>query len=226
VKKRLLNLVFVILLIGVISNCSRTESKYNTSDSELLDSETQMSFSKLRKLFIVGDFDGDGKIDTLFQYNFSLLHNAEIDSVLNPYINDWDTTLDWFFKQEPNVYLAFNKKGKDTLTIGEARGLYCLLNIGDINSDGKDEIALTVNYLDFTNLNRCKIYSYCNNKWTILKVFNIHESAFEYTVDSIPIFSDIRGYLEKQKGRWVYMDFDDKMEGEEEMKPLTLDKCK
>jgi len=188
----------------------------------------EMKFHKLEKLFVVGNFDGNG-IDTLFQYNYSRLTRTEIDSSASPYQNDWETVVKWFFEQDANVYLAFNKYNKDTLHLGTAQGLYCLINIGDINSDGKDEIALVIDYLDFSNLNSCKIYTLCNDKWTLLKQFEINELAFEFYDGKVLDFYEIRGYLEKHNGKWFYLgvlDYIDAETDELEMKPLNFEKCR
>jgi hypothetical protein len=121
------------------------------------------------------------------------------------------------------VYLAFNKSNRDTLYLGEAQGLYCLINIGDNNSDGKDEIAIVVDLLDYSRVNICRIYTLCNNKWIVLKQFTINEDAFnDLTGDKASIFNEIRGYLEKQKGKWHYRDL---LEDKEKMEPLILKQC-
>ena len=121
-----------------------------------------------------------------------------------------------------------NNNETERLHLGLAQGLYCLINIGDINSDGKDEIALVIDYLDWSSVNSCKIYTLCNNKWTLLQQFAIHEMAFDFEGGQSPIFSDIKGYLEKHRGRWLYLDYLDDMNEETErlkMQPLILDKC-
>ena len=190
-------------------------------------SAEEIKLHELEKLFVVGNFDGNG-VDTLFQHNYSGLTKAEIDSAASPYQNDWETIVHWFQEQEAEVYLAFNKPNKDTLHLGAAQGLYCLINIGDNNSDGRDEIALVVDYLDYSNRNTCKIYTLCNNKWTLLKQFGIHESAFDFSNEEAPVFFGIRGYLEKHEGKWIYLDISDyDAEADEvEMKPLKLEKCR
>lgn len=185
----------------------------------------------LTKLFTIGDFDGDGKQDTLFQHNYSGITNSEIEYAADPFENEWDTVVNWFYKQEVHAYLTLNKSNPDTLSLGTVQGLYCLLNIGDNNKDGKDEIALVVDHLDYSRVNSCKIYSLCNNKWTLLKQFGVHEGAFDFTAgDTIPLFHNIKDHLEKQKGQWVYKDYlqdgYDNMEDAGKMFPLKLSKCK
>lgn len=162
-------------------------------------------FQKLNKLTVTGDFDGDKITDTLYQHNFSKLTHVEIDSSLSPFENEWDEVIHWFYDQDSDVYLTLNNAKTDTLHLGVGQGLYCLINIGDNNGDGKDEVALSVDYCDYSRINTCQIYTLCNTKWTLVKEFEIHEDAFNFK-DEEPIFTEIKGYLEKQNGRWVYHD--------------------
>ena len=185
----------------------------------------------LQKLSIAGDFDGDGQKEILFQHNFSKLTKKEIDYAADPYANDWDTVVQWFDHQQADIYLALNKKNCDTLHLGLGQGLYCLINIGDNNKDGKDEIALVVDYLDYSRVNTCSIYSLCRNQWKLLQEFGIHEGAFDIVSDDklFPNFTEIKEYLEKHDGKWVYKDylddFSDKKKDVGKMKPLKLLRC-
>ncbi len=192
--------------------------------------EDKIKLHKLEKLFVVGDFDGDRKQDTIFQHNFSKLTNTEIDNSADPFQNEWDTVVKWFYDQEADLYLTLNKSNQDTLHLGTVQGLYCLINIGDNNADGKDEIALVIDYLDFSRVNSCKIFSLCNDKWTLLKQFGVHEGSFDFTTDKAPIYESIKDHLEKQNGKWVYKDYSqdgyDNQEDVGKMLTLKLDRCK
>ena len=198
--------------------------------SGLIISDNSIKLHKLEKLFVVGDFDGDGKKDTILQHNYSGLIRTEIIYSPVPDLNDWGDVIYILNKLEVDVYLAFNKSNQDTLHLGFAHGLYCLINIGDNNNDGKDEIAFVIDYLDYSRVNSCLIYSLCNNKWTQLKEFGIHEASFDFTTKKAPVFKEIKEYLEKQKGIWVYMDYPhdewDNIEDIGKMMKLKIDKCK
>lgn len=216
------------LTLGLISCNSLTEKTADNSTApKTVDSKIKLH--KLEKLFVVGDFDGDGKKDTIFQHNFSRLTKTEIEYSADPFQNEWDTVVKWFYEQDANLYLTINKSNQDTLHLGTAQGLYCLINIGDNNADGKDEIALVIDYLDFSRVNSCKIYTLCKDKWTLLKEFGIHEGSFDFTTDNAPIFESIKDYLEKQNGKWVYKDYSqdgyDKQEDVRKMLTLKLDRC-
>jgi hypothetical protein len=221
---------YILALVFWLSNCyGQTEKTVDNSNVTKTDS-AKIILHRLEKLFVCGDFDGSGKEDTIFQHNFSKLAKTEIEYSADPVQNEWDTVINWFYNQQADVYLTINKNGQDTLNLGFAQGLYCLINIGDNNDDGKDEIALVVDYLDFSRVNSCKIYSLCNNKWTLLKQFGIHEDAFNFTAEEAPTFTDIENFLEKHNGSWVYKDYSrddyDKPKDIGKMMKLELDKCK
>lgn len=217
------------LLLGLLS-CNNRTAKTVDNSSVIKTADDKVKLHKLEKLFVVGDFDGDRKQDSIFEHNFSRLTKAEIEQAIDPFQNEWDTVVKWFYDQDADLYLTINKSNKDTLRLGTAQGLYCLINIGDNNADGKDEIALVIDYLDFSRVNSCKIYSLCNDKWELLKQFGVHEDSFDFTTDKAPIFESIKDHLEKQNGKWVYNDYSqdsyDNQEDVGKMLKLKLDRCK
>lgn len=227
---RLKQIFYILTLTLGFLSCERVAEKTVDNSSGLIISDNSIKLHKLEKLFVVGDFDGDGKKDTILQHNYSGLIRTEIIYSPDPYLNDWGDVIYILNKLEVDVYLAFNKSNQDTLHLGFAQGLYCLINIGDNNNDGKDEIALVIDYLDYSRVNSCLIYSLCNNKWTQLKEFGVHEASFDFTTEKAPVFKEIKEYLEKQKGIWVYIDYPhdewDNIEDIGKMMKLKIDKCK
>ncbi len=206
---------------------TRIEIIQETNSKTIVD---KIKLHKLKKLFVVGDFDGDGKQDTIFQHNYSRLTKTEIEYSADPFHMEWESVVEWFYDQDADLYLTINKSNHDTLHLGTAHGLYCLINIGDNNEDSKDEIALVIDYLDFSSMNSCKIYSLCNDKWTLFKQFGIHEDSFEIIGDKAPIFNNIKDFLEKQNNKWVYKEYlqvdYESQENIGEMMTLKLERCK
>jgi hypothetical protein len=219
----------VVLTVGLLGCKEQPEKTAGNPSVVPANAGDNVKLHTLKKLFTRGDFDGDGREDTIFQHNYSRLTGAEIDHSPDPFQNEWDTVVKWFYDRDADVYLTTHKNGQDTLHVGPAQGLYCLINIGDINADRKDEIALVVDYLDFSRVNSCQIYSLCNNKWTQLKQFGVQEDAFNFTGAKAPIFDSIKGFLEKQNGTWVYSDYSQDYNSAKkvgEMLALKLDRCK
>jgi hypothetical protein len=226
---KLFTSLLVVLLISCNSKNSNEASVKKTQAHVKSMDRAKTNFHKLQKLSVTGDFDGDKKTDTIYQYNFSKREKKEIVFSPSPYKVEWDEVVNWFYDQDSDVTLAMNKK--DIVHLGTAQGLYCLINIGDNNKDGKDEVALVIDYCDFSRINSCKIYSLCHGEWELLKVFGIHEGAFDWNKgENRPKFNEIREFLERKNKVWMYKDNDqqeyDTPEEVGQMKVLKVDKCK
>jgi hypothetical protein len=222
--------IYILTLTLGLLNCKSQTEK--TIDNSIFPktADNKIKLHKLEKLFVVGDFDRDRKQDTIFQHNFSRLTKTEIEYSADPFQNDWEAVVKWFYSQNANLFLTINKSNQDTLHLGTAQGLYCLINIGDNNDDGKDEIALVIDYLDFSRVNSCKIYTLCKDKWILLKQFGVNEGSFDFTTHKAPNFDNIIDHLEKKAGKWIYKDYSqegfDNKEDAGKMLMLSLDKCK
>lgn len=188
----------ICFLIFLYCSCGNKENKIIVPE--------EPAYIQLHKFSITGDFDGDDQTDTLYQNIINETSKIPIDSFPD---NQWDSIEKYFYKINADVILTLSDKQYDTLHLGCGGGLYCLINIGDNNNDGKDEIAFVVNYYNFTNISPCYIYTLCGNKWTELKSFKIHEMAFEFEGDSIPIFKQINGFLEYREDKWYFIDYND-----------------
>ena len=212
--------VILVYATGSI-NYKMNEKTISNSVGITLDS---VRFQKLQKKFVVGNFEGNGKQDTIFQHMFSGKQNVELDSIPSVYENDYeDFVISWFYEQDVDLCLIFKK---DTLHLGVATGLYCLINLEDLNGDKKDEIALSVDYCDWSAINSCRIYTVCDGHWTLLKQFSINERAFDFTSDTIPVRGEIKGFLEKDNGKWKYLDYLEYLEdNNSKMKLLKVGKC-
>jgi hypothetical protein len=223
-------MLLLLLLLGCTTKKNNFKTLIKPHTISLVSSKTQTSFYKLEKLSVWGDFDGDKKVDTIYEHNFSNKEKKEINFAPNPMKTDWDEVVKWFYNQDADVTLTLNRKNSKILHLGIAQGLYCLLNIGDNNKDGKDEIAFVIDKLDDSRTNTCKIYTWCNGKWQLLKEFGIREDAFDWEGEKQPKFNSIKGYLEKQNGTWNYLDYNqteyDSAEEVGKLKVLRLNKCK
>jgi len=193
----------VLLVLGfLLISCFNKWSKNKKTSNQAFKDSSELVFRKLENLKVVGDFKGNGTKDTLFQFNFSNTTKTELVSAPDPFQNDWDKVREWFYHQDTDVLLRFKSDDKAVLHLGTAQGLYCLINIGDINADGKDEIALVVDQLDDSRINTCKIYSICDSQWLVLKEFDVFEGAFDFknTSNQMPIFTFIKDFLEEKMG--------------------------
>jgi len=221
---------FILISAIALLACSRQAKKETVHDTVTPKAAVAYTFHKLNKLYVVGDFDGDKKQDTLFQHTCSASTKKKIDSAPDPFHHEWYNVVQWLSRQDAAVYITMRTVKPDTLQLGFGARLYCLINIGDNNSDGREEIAVVTDYADFSNVNTCRIYSLCKGKWTVLKAFGVHESSFEFTGHKQPVFNKIRNFLEKQNGKWMYTSYEagnfNRDKGEGKLQPLSVGKCR
>lgn len=148
-----------------------------------------------------GDFDGDGRKDTVRSHLKlpDALH--ELDSVpkFDDTVNE-DALVSYYGNVE--AYILLSGHPKDTLFIGTGSGPFCLFTIGDT------AIVYCEQVPDFSLLNHFEIQYYRKGAWQQLANVKIRESAFytTHTTKSGQPFTDIPDYLEKHDGQWVYRD--------------------
>ncbi len=179
-----------------------------------------------KRYFIVGTFLDSNQFDTLKESYISTLTNKEtcnsydIQNYNSPEVTTtveesieinfiMDTLIDLIAKAKPRLILKssnpkikplfLNKAGEDYVT-----GIAYLINVGDINSDNKDDIAVvnsTIRYAGATST--CMIFSYKSYKWKELLSFIIYEIPYEKKNAT----RKIPGFLEKKNGKWYYHDY-------------------
>jgi len=179
-----------------------------------------------KRLFIIGTFLDSSQIDTLKESYISTLTNREtcnsydIPNYNSPEVTTtveesietnfiMDTLIALIANAKPRLILKssnpkikplfLNKAGEDYVT-----GIAYLINVGDINSDKKDDIAVvnsTIRYAGATSTS--KVFSYDSDKWKELLSFIIYEIPYEKenATNKIP------GFLEKKNGKWYYRDY-------------------
>jgi hypothetical protein len=220
---------FISTITLVLFACNTANEK---TEDNLQNSQTAGDGIFLKKfdgVTVTGDFDGDKKIDTITQHIGSKYKKGDFDSIVDPFKNHRDIVTNWHFNRVTDLYLTVNRPEIDALHLGSSQGLYCLINIGDNNSDKKDEIALVTDQLDASSVNRCKIFSICNGQWSLLKEFGINEASFS-SGDKDKVFSEIPKYLEHKDNKWLYKDYSltefIKEDTVVEMQTLKIEKCK
>lgn len=184
--------------------------------------------------YICGDFDGNNSVDTVYQRLVSELTHTQVDSLPGLVSNNPDTVSNYFWRNKLNTVLTTAGAKADTLHTAGRLGLYVMLNVGDVNSDQKDEIAVVAILDDFSQLNSCVVYSLCGQQWSEVGRFKINENSFIYNQedreDSIALHSRIKGSLEKRDGVWMYKDYEEWFAAEtkeeaEKMHVLRVEPC-
>ncbi|OYQ41585.1 hypothetical protein CHU92_04310 [Flavobacterium cyanobacteriorum] len=159
-----------------------------------------------KMLSIAGDFDGDGKCDSLKQF-LAGRNGTQVTKLPAFEKEAWEEIVKYYSEQSYYTVVVINDKAVKPLTFDNAQGLYCLINVGDLNGDKRDEIAIVPDLLDFSRHNHCHIYSLCVTGWKSLFSFNIHEGAFDYIGNTEPIFNEIPEALELRGKKWHFYDY-------------------
>jgi hypothetical protein len=132
------------------------------------------------RFIITGDFDGDGKKDTLTEHFISRISNEEIDKFHYNVDSGWIkyALADSIRSKKPISTLVGNNSRIKTLFIdssGESFGFAYLKNEGDLDGDGGDEISYVVDWADASSVNFCSIMTYKNHKWKDLYHFQMRD---------------------------------------------------
>ncbi|MFT4224650.1 hypothetical protein [Dysgonomonas sp.] len=133
---------------------------------------------------VVGDWDGTGRRDTLYECYYSRVLKREIVSPLFLYRDkiSYDSLVDIASNLDPVIYIVNKNQSMDTITIdarGQLFGMYFLDNKGDLDGDGKDELLYMTNFADWSSVNTYNICSRKNGKWINLYNFAVWEWQFE-----------------------------------------------
>ena len=177
---------------------------------------------------VIGDFNGDGKPDTLKEGFYSRALKKPIREI--PFAESQDELAYWSCQLNSLLYAKASEL--DTLRPAkgscEQLGLDYLINVGDLNKNRTDELALVINWADFSSVNSCKIFSYCSGKWKQVFAFTIHEMITTEEQEQLGI--GIPGFLEKRQGTWFYKDYLEQLNANsekeaEEMHKLKIKNC-
>jgi hypothetical protein len=166
-----------------------------------------------KRMKVTGDFNGDGKIDTLYERYISQLtgretnkeysHDVEIDGM--DFLFCWQKLT---FEKKPLVQLVSKDPAIKIFNVesdGAQAGFDYLKNVGDLNGDSTDEIAFYIYDVDMSSLNSCSLATYKKGKWKTIKYWNISEMDF-YHRENEKVLDPI--YIKKNDGRVYYKDYD------------------
>jgi hypothetical protein len=132
------------------------------------------------RFVIAGDFDGDGKKDTLVEHFVSLLDGKETPKFYDS-ISGYDQLVDFTVHKEPYSFVSSVDGWIDTLRVStdlQLLGLSYLKNEGDIDDDGGDEVSFLIDWADWSNVNTYHLVSYKKGKWVELYAFNVWDWQF------------------------------------------------
>jgi hypothetical protein len=173
-KPLFLSLISVVFFV----TCDVVEKK-TTIQTKVDVIEREDSLGSYNERFsIIGDFNGDENIDTLYESYISSTTKLEIEKV--PDYNDFERNIELIIQNKPLTRIYSSIVGIDTLIVTDdfqQSGLRNFLSLGDINSDGCDEFGFMINWADYSNLNTFYIYSIKGNNFKKIFSFQINESV-------------------------------------------------
>ena len=139
------------------------------------------------RFVISGDFDGDGREDTLTEHYISSLDGRETNKFYDN-LEDYGQQVALTVHKQPVSFVTSNSKSIDTLLISrdfQLLGLLYLKNEGDLDGDGADELSYVVNWAAWSSVNTWYLMSYKNHKWVELYSFTIRD----WQLPRLPYFS-------------------------------------
>ena len=185
--------------------CSNSHNKTIAIDADSLGSKTALQLPDSiqepepvwgHRFSIKGDFDGNGKMDTLVEHFFSKRDNAETNKF---YKNmTYEELVSCTVEKQPYSFLTSSDKNIDTLQIydgDQQLGLSFIKNEGDLDGDGGDEVSYVVNFADWSALNSCHLMSYKQNSWKILYTFQI----WDWQIPDVHELEKFGGFIKKIK---------------------------
>jgi hypothetical protein len=141
----------------------------------------------------------------LYESLYSQVTSRPIDDV--EYFGGYDELVTATCDLEPILKLK-NTVGLKELELSihcQVFGILRIINLGEVDGVKGDEIALIVDWADWSNLSSCKVYSYRSYDWIKLLTFDVHETTF---YDNDPREGEIDEIIEKYEDGWVYKEFD------------------
>lgn len=156
-----------------------------------------------KPLEVTGRWRSKDNIDTLSVHLYSRTLGKEMASP--SFFRDefdYDRLAELMIKLNPVVYVVNRNNPADTLTIGEGTGqmfgLYFIINEGDLDGDGLDELIYMVDWADWSATNTFHIATYKNGKWADLYNFPVWEWQFDEGYENV---------LQKLPGNKIMINF-------------------
>ena len=124
---------------------------------------------------ILADVNGDDLADTLTERFVDPSSGQEADKFIADASYDSLSARIWRMKPISFVECSDTSVGRFIIREGDSFGLAHLMNEGDLNDDGRDEIGWVGHWVDYSNVNTYHITSWNGNEWIELASFSMWE---------------------------------------------------
>lgn len=131
------------------------------------------------RFIIKGNFSGSGQEEILHEEILDIKTKKSLPKLYESNA-DKQRAVDKI-RNNPAYTAIVPKKGslprEEKLNDAPSMGFLYLRNEGDLNGDGKDEVAYVTDWADMSSKNFCKVISYNHGEWVSLAEFSIDETV-------------------------------------------------
>lgn len=124
---------------------------------------------------LTADVNGDHVVDTLTERFVDPVTGTEADKFIADVPYDTLDARIWKLKPLSFVECSDTSVGRLVIREGPSFGLAHLVNEGDLNGDGRDEIGWVGHWADYSNVNTYHITSWNGREWIELASFGMWE---------------------------------------------------
>lgn len=193
-------LTYVSLLLAGCGQAHRTPVKDTTAVAGLEDSTVHYDdLIATHRFIITGDFDGDGRPETLTEHFMDLETKKELRKY---WVGDSMDVIFWQVAAGRSYsFISCDNPAIDTFHFSHSMGADYLKNEGDLDGDGTDELSYVPALADYSSLNTWHILTYKDHHWKEILDFPIWESQLPYP--SPAKLDSFSGWVRKIKPNYV-----------------------
>ena len=184
--------ILYLMTLTLVISCNHATNQKNNNNSVVKDQTQRLDTSKVAqnkinikdikpiwgyRFRIAGDFDADGKKDTLYEHFYSMRDKKETNKYFSGIEDVW-VLYDSVDARDCRSFFLSNHKKLDTVPIGGVFGPLWLKNEGDLDKDGGDEISFVESLPQQSSINHCIILSFKKGKWQEIYRFEVREWQF------------------------------------------------
>ena len=165
-----------VIVAGCLIACVRHEEAGSAKEADpVLVNPVEQVGVRGHRFNLIADVNGDEVADTLTERFVDPATSQEADKFIAdaPY----DSLTGRIWRMKPLSFIECTDKNVGPLMIrkGDSFGLAHLMNEGDLNGDGRDEIGWVGHWIDYSNVNTYHITSWNGSEWVELASFGMWE---------------------------------------------------
>ena len=154
-----------------------TDIRFQQPSSECLENYIGgIFYSKEEKVLPIGDYNGDNLQDTLIA-KIEILKERKDTTIILQYGQDYRSWQNWAYQTPHNLVIRSNNNIKPLRLKNKTSisGVAFVCNAGNVNNTFGDELAIMFFTPDYSNINRMFLFSYNNEKWSVLCEWLVRE---------------------------------------------------